>query len=85
MLGRVLAMVITMLIACCWEATALDQQDLRRLMSDNACESCDFAGAEMTGMLLETADGVLSTLKRMNEKCFVIGEIRRGTRGASLT
>jgi phosphoribosylformylglycinamidine cyclo-ligase len=31
----------------------------------------------------KTADGVLSTLKRMNEKCFVIGEIRQGTRGAS--
>ena len=39
------------------------------------------------GMILvvgkETADGVLSTLNRMNEKCFIIGEIRRGTRGAS--
>jgi phosphoribosylformylglycinamidine cyclo-ligase len=39
------------------------------------------------GMILvvgkETADGVLSTLNRMNENCFVIGEIRRGTRGAS--
>ncbi len=30
-----------------------------------------------------TADDALRTLKRMNEKCFVIGEIRRGTRGAS--
>jgi len=39
------------------------------------------------GMILvvgkKSADGVLGTLKKMNEKCFVIGEIRRGTRGAS--
>jgi len=39
------------------------------------------------GMILvvgkKTADGVLGSLKRMNEKGFVIGEIRRGTRGAS--
>ena len=39
------------------------------------------------GMILvvdkKAADGVLSTLKRMNEKGFIIGEIRKGTRGAS--
>jgi phosphoribosylformylglycinamidine cyclo-ligase len=39
------------------------------------------------GMILvvdkKATDGVLSTLKRMNEKCFVIGGIRQGTRGAS--
>lgn len=41
------------------------------------------------GMILvvgkKTVDGVLSTLKKMNEQSFVVGEIRRGTRGASLT
>lgn len=41
------------------------------------------------GMILvvgkKDADGVLRTLKRLKEPCFVIGEIRRGTRGASLT
>jgi phosphoribosylformylglycinamidine cyclo-ligase len=31
----------------------------------------------------KTADGVLGSLKRMNEQGLVIGEIRRGTRGAS--
>jgi phosphoribosylformylglycinamidine cyclo-ligase len=31
----------------------------------------------------KAADGVLGSLKRMNEQGFVIGEIRRGTRGAS--
>ncbi len=39
------------------------------------------------GMILvvgkKAADGALRTLKRINEKSFVIGEIRRGTRGAS--
>ena len=30
------------------------------------------------------ADGTLGTLKRINEKSFVIGEIRKGTRGASV-
>jgi phosphoribosylformylglycinamidine cyclo-ligase len=31
----------------------------------------------------KAADGVLGSLKRMNEQGFVIGEIRRGTRGAN--
>jgi phosphoribosylformylglycinamidine cyclo-ligase len=41
------------------------------------------------GMILvvgkKEADGVLGTLKRLKEKCFVVGEIRKGTRGTSLT
>ncbi len=40
------------------------------------------------GMILvvgkKDADGVQRTLRRMNERCFVIGEIRKGMRGASL-
>ena len=40
------------------------------------------------GMILvvgkKAADGVLGSLKTMSEKCFVIGEVRKGTRGASL-
>ena len=40
------------------------------------------------GMILvadkSAADGVLGTLKRLKAKCFVVGDIRKGTRGASL-
>ena len=43
-------------LGCCGAAAALDQQDLRRLMSDNACEGCDLAGAELTGMRLAGTD-----------------------------
>ena len=41
------------------------------------------------GMILvvgkKDANGVLRTLKRLKEMCFVVGEIRKGTRGTSLT
>jgi phosphoribosylformylglycinamidine cyclo-ligase len=41
------------------------------------------------GMILvigkKDADGVLRTLKRLKERCFVVGEIRKGARGTSLT
>ena len=40
------------------------------------------------GMILvvgkKDADGVLRMLKRLKAKCFVVGDIRKGTRGASL-
>jgi phosphoribosylaminoimidazole (AIR) synthetase len=32
----------------------------------------------------KVADGVLRTLKRSGERAYVIGEIRRGARGASI-
>jgi uncharacterized protein YjbI with pentapeptide repeats len=44
------------------EALALDQQDLRQLMTGNACESCDLSGAELSRMRFSGTDLVGSSL-----------------------
>jgi uncharacterized protein YjbI with pentapeptide repeats len=53
---------IGMSVAWCGEAAALDQQDLSRLMADNACESCDLAGAQFARMRISGSDLVGSSL-----------------------
>jgi uncharacterized protein YjbI with pentapeptide repeats len=48
------------------EALALDQQDLNRLMSENACESCDLSGAELASMRFSGTDLTGSSLNGAN-------------------
>ena len=63
MRGRaVMAAAVAAMVSSGGEALALDQQDLRRLMSDNACESCDLSGAELARMRFSGTDLVGTSL-----------------------
>lgn len=62
MIERMLVMAIGVSVAWCGEVAALDQQDLNRLMADNACESCDLSGAQFARMRISGSDLVGSSL-----------------------